>query len=1169
MGMMIFKVKLTAYTDETTELVLVPKADEYDGDKPIFIEKNLVSTEEYKNFVKETETPVVNVQYITYEVPDGAVQGGITYDVICKLEDEGKLTFIDENQYIIDNLATGGSKKKKKGGFDIKQYIPLIAIIGGVIVLLIIIAIIGKSKPKTEIPVEETETSVSETGAIPVLTEAVTSETTTAFSESETATASEALEVTSSSVTTEQQPEVIELDDISVHFIDVGQGDSIFAELPNDISLLIDAGETGEPVIEYLYSLNVKDIDYVIATHPHADHIGGMAKVLNAFDVNELLIPEVPEELIPVTEAYTGFTEVVSEHDITVKYAHANDRYKISSDCYFEIMSPSAEISYDELNDYSVVTRLVYGDTSYLFTGDNQSISEYSVLKSATDVSDTDVLKVSHHGSDTSSVEAFINTVSPKIAVISVGAENEYGHPSDTVIERLTSVGADIHRTDKEGTIIVKSDGADVWVEYPYIPEVTETTAPASSYSGGSSSSKGSYKLSFNVNGGEGETETLTITEGFNVKLPTEGYTRDGYDFVGWSETADGRYPLYSYSMPDRDVILYAVWEAKEYTVTYDSNGGLGLVVPYKVKVNEEVPLPTEGLENGDLILVGWNTEPNARSAIKTLFMPNKDITLYAVWVEEAQAKITLIADEQESSFSYTIGEELDCRDDFGIVKDGYIVSGWTLYEGYGDIIQHMTVRGDTTLYAVWEEATYIDITIDMSYLNKPNAVIKVPLNMNGIAKVLLPEVDNEKTHKSGYTYGWSSRKSGMLEYYGGTIAEFTKPTTVYRVRNIYYGGNGTKEYPYLINSWEHIKLMSEKGVQGYYEQISDIQMPDSYLHTSIPVKIPDKADEKIIYSNFVYNGGGYVIENLHSSGGLFDRLVGSHIKNIILKNVVLSVDKETEYIGAMANAVIATTFGKDEIISASGNSMIDHCAVIGSNFNIAAEIKYVGSIVGYGGYICDTYSTNCYMYAREKSTVQYMGGIAGGASEITGCAITGYNVEGLKVDDTYNIINLGGVVADGSGFPIERKNHTFQYIGCSVSDTAVRDIVLNNAQNIGGIMCSAGGANSPYITRCYISNSVMNGNVTGSIVGYDGESLMVHTVSFVIVDDTNKYPNIGQASERNETATVFGTQIIRVPFDGLKVDGVTYILGDKWTRNSNINDGYAIPKELTIFLEQ
>ena len=230
---------------------------------------------------------------------------------------------------------------------------------------------------------------------------------------------------------------------------------------------------------------------------------------------------------------------------------------------------------------------------------------------------------------------------------------------------------------------------------------------------------------------------------------------------------------------------------------------------------------------------------------------------------------------------------------------------------------------------------------------------------MNGIAKVLLPEVDNEKTHKSGYTYGWSSRKSGMLEYYGGTIAEFTKPTTVYRVRNIYYGGNGTKEYPYLINSWEHIKLMSEKGVQGYYEQISDIQMPDSYLHTSIPVKIPDKADEKIIYSNFVYNGGGYVIENLHSSGGLFDRLVGSHIKNIILKNVVLSVDKETEYIGAMANAVIATTFGKDEIISASGNSMIDHCAVIGSNFNIAAEIKYVGSIVGYGGYICDTYSTN------------------------------------------------------------------------------------------------------------------------------------------------------------------------------------------------------------------
>ena len=1169
MGMMIFKVKLTAYTDETTELVLVPKADEYDGDKPIFIEKNLVSTEEYKDFVKETETPVVNVQYITYEVPDGAVQGGITYDIICNLESEGKLTVIDENQYIIDNMAVGNSKEKKKGGFDIKQYIPLLAIVGGAIALIVVFSVIGKSKPKTEIPVEETETPVSERESIPVLTEAVTSETTTAFSESEAATASETFEVTSSNVTTEQQPEVIELDDISVHFIDVGQGDSIYAELPNDTSLLIDAGETGEQVIEYLYSLNVSDIDYVVATHPHADHIGGMAKVLSTFDIGELIIPEVPEELIPVTEIYTEFTTSVAEKGITVKNAQKGVKYSVSDVCNFEILSPSEGISYDELNDYSVVIKLSYGDTSYLFTGDIESVAEYNVLKTDIDVSDTEVLKVSHHGSDTSSVEAFINTVSPKIAVISVGVENEYGHPSDTVIERLTSVGADIHRTDKEGTIIVKSDGADVWVEYPYIPEVTETTAPASSYSGGSSSSKGSYKLSFNVNGGEGEIETLTITEGFNVKLPTEGYTRDGYDFVGWSETADGRYPLYSYSMPDRDVILYAVWEAKEYTVTYDSNGGLGLVVPYKVKVNEEVPLPTEGLENGELVLVGWNTKPNARSAVKTLFMPNKDITLYAVWAEEAQAKITLMADGQESSFTYTIGEELNCRDDFGIVKDGYIVSGWTLYDGYGDIIQHMTVRGDTTLYAVWEEATYIDITIDMSYLNKPNAIIKVPLNMNGIATVLLPEVDNEKTHKSGYTYGWSSRQNGMLEYYGGTIAEFTKPTTVYRVRNIYYGGNGTKEYPYLINSWEHIKLMSEKGVQGYYEQISDIQMPDSYLHTSIPVKIPNESVDNSSYSNFIYNGGGFVISNLHSKGGLFDELVSSRIRKLVISNAAITVDRESECIGAIANKVVTTTFGKDANTVASGNSIIEKCAVIGSNFEVRSDIKYVGSIIGYGGYIRDTYSTNCYMYAREGATIEYMGGIAGGAAEISGCAITGYSAEGCVKDGVYNIINLGGVVADGSGFPIERKNHTFQYIGCSVSDTAVRDIVLNNAQNIGGIMCSAGGANSPYITRCYISNSVMNGNVTGSIVGYDGESLMVHTVSFVIVDNTNKYPNIGQASESNETATVFGTQIIRVPFDGLKVDGVTYILGDKWTRNSNINDGYAIPIELTIFLEQ
>lgn len=1166
MSMMIFKVKLTAYTDETKELVLVPKADEYDGDKPIFIEKNLVSTEEYKEFVKETETPVVDVKYITYEVPDGAVQGGITYDVICKLESEGKLTVIDENQYIIDNMAVGNSKRKKKGGFDIKQYIPLLAIVGGIIALMVVFAVIGKINSNGEIPVEETETTTSEAETIPVLTDISTSATTTEMV-TDKSEASETSSVSVSSTTYEQVPEVIELDDISVHFIDVGQGDSIYAELPNDISLLIDAGEIGEPVIDYLYSLNVKDIDYVVATHPHADHIGGMAKILGAFDIGVLIVPEVPDELIPVTDVYTEFTKAVSENNITVKNAHTGIKYTVSEECSFEVLSPDENIKYDDLNDYSVVIKLNYGDTSYLFTGDIQSIAEYSVLKTDIDISDTDVLKVAHHGSDTSSVEAFINTTSPKIAVISVGTDNEYGLPADTVIDRLNNVGAEIHRTDKEGTIIVKSDGTDVWVEFPYIPAVEETTTSVSS--GGGYSSKGSYKLSFNANGGNGTIDPMTITESFDVKLPMEGFTRDGYDFIGWSETADGRYPLYSYVMPDRDTVLYAVWEAKEYTVTYNSNGGLGLVVPYKVKVNEEVPLPTEGLTNGNLVLIGWNTKPDARSAIKTLFMPNEDITLYAVWVEEAQAKITLVADGQESSFNYTIGEELNCRDDFGVVKDGYIVSGWTLYDGYGDIIQHMTVRGDTTLYAVWEEATYINITIDMSYANKPNAVIKAALNMNGIAKVILPEVDHAKTHKSGYTYGWSSRQNGMLEYYGGKIAEFSKPTTVYRVRNIFYGGNGTKDHPYLINSWEHIKLMSERGVIGYYEQIADIQMPESYIHTSIPIKMPETADENIGYSNFVYNGNGYAIENLRSNGGLFDSLVSSHIKNVVLKNTVITVDKEAENIGAIANTVKTTTFEKNDSIIASGNSMIDHCAVIGSNFIITAEIKYVGSIVGYGGYIRDTYSTNCYMYAREKSSVQYMGGIAGGASEIIGCAITGYNAEGLQNDDTYNIINLGGVVADGSGFAIERSNHTFQYIGCNVADTAVRDIVLKGAQNIGGIMSRAGGANSPYITRCYVSNSVLNGAVTGSIIGYDSESRMVHTVSYVIVDDTNKYSNIGQTAESTEAATVFGTQVIRVPFDGLKVDGVTYILGDKWTRDSNLNDGYAIPKELTIFFKQ
>lgn len=724
--------------------------------------------------------------------------------------------------------------------------------------------------------------------------------------------------------------------------------------------------------------------------------------------------------------------------------------------------------------------------------------------------------------------------------------------------------------------IIVKSDGTDVWVEYP--PERDNDDSAADTVGGNSSTSsqaqtgKGTYKITFNANGGEGNVSPMSITAGFNVILPQEGVTRDGYDFVGWSLTAEKQYPLYDYSMPDNDVILYAIWQPKEYTVTYDSNGGLGLVVPHNVKVGDEVPLPLEGLENGEYTLVGWNTNKNSRSALKKYFMPDEDVTLYAVWSEKAQAKITLMADGQESSFVCNIGDELNCRDDFGVIKDGYIVSGWTLYDGYGDILQTMTVRGDTTLYATWEEATYINITIDCSYLNEEPKIVKAALDMNGHAKVELPVVDTAKNHKFGYTYGWSTSKNGTLKYYGGEIAEFDKPSTVYRVRSIYYGGDGTKEQPYLINSWEHIKLMSEKGVKGYYRQIADIQLPDSYAHNSINVIPLEKSLEKLEDFYFSYDGGGYSIFNLHGIGGLFGNVTRSVIKNVVLDGVNICVnDAENAKIGNIVNNVEAGTYSAGGKEYAAGNSSIKNCAVLNSTITISGgTVDYIGGAIGYGGSVCDTYINLCSIYVEANASVNNIGGIAGRAAEISSSYVVGLNVEGKIIEGGYNIKNLGGVVATGLGISIERTNHSYRYEGCNVIDTAVRNAVFNNAENIGGIISVAEGNNgSPYITRCYIANGVMNGGTVGSIVGCDGSSAMRYTVSYVVVDDTNAYPNIGRCSENAVSQTVFGAQILRVPYDGLKIDGISYVLGENWICDSNCNDGFAFPSKIKKFLQK
>lgn len=243
-----------------------------------------------------------------------------------------------------------------------------------------------------------------------------------------------------------------------MHTIDVGQGDCILLECGGEY-MLIDSGEAAAEnnVKDYLNSLNVKKLDYVVITHPHSDHCGGMSSVLQDFDTDTIIMPDVSH----TTSVWEKLVDTIKEKDIPVKKAAAGDTYMLSS-CRLTVLAPNAE-SYNNLNNYSVVLKAVYGDTSFLLTGDAEELSENEMTEKGFDLS-ADVLKVGHHGSNTSTSESFLKKVGPEYAVISDGAGNDYGHPHKEILKRLDSAGAQIYRTDLLGTIVITSDGSNISV---------------------------------------------------------------------------------------------------------------------------------------------------------------------------------------------------------------------------------------------------------------------------------------------------------------------------------------------------------------------------------------------------------------------------------------------------------------------------------------------------------------------------------------------------------------------------------------------------------------------------------------------------------------------------------------------------------------------------------
>ena len=244
-------------------------------------------------------------------------------------------------------------------------------------------------------------------------------------------------------------------DELRVSFIDVGQGDSEFIELPNGETMLIDAGtnETGKNVVDYIKSLGYTSINYVVGTHPHEDHIGGLDDVIKTFDIGSIYMPKVTAD----TKTFEDVLDAAESKNLMINTAKSGVSIMNTEDLSVKFLAPTLD-SYENTNDYSAVVKVVYGDTSYLFTGDAEEFSENLI----TDDVNADVLKVGHHGSSTSTSTEFLKKVSPSSAVISCGKDNSYGHPHSETLQKLADMGTAVYRTDELGTIVSVSDGKTI-----------------------------------------------------------------------------------------------------------------------------------------------------------------------------------------------------------------------------------------------------------------------------------------------------------------------------------------------------------------------------------------------------------------------------------------------------------------------------------------------------------------------------------------------------------------------------------------------------------------------------------------------------------------------------------------------------------------------------------
>ena len=251
-----------------------------------------------------------------------------------------------------------------------------------------------------------------------------------------------------------------DVEDLLVHYIDVGQGDAILVQFPEGQNMLIDAGpgSSEDELLAYLESIALDKIEYFVLTHPDEDHIGGADKVLAAYEVDSVMLPDCERD----TKAYKNLENAIASEGCERHLPVLEETISFGEGSTVTVLAPVME-TYADVNDYSIVLRLDYYETSFLFTGDAHKEAEYDMIERLdTELLDCDVLKVGHHGSSSSTSEAFLNLVTPEIAVISCAEGNKYNHPHAEVIARLQEDSVTIYRTYQLGSILLTSNGREV-----------------------------------------------------------------------------------------------------------------------------------------------------------------------------------------------------------------------------------------------------------------------------------------------------------------------------------------------------------------------------------------------------------------------------------------------------------------------------------------------------------------------------------------------------------------------------------------------------------------------------------------------------------------------------------------------------------------------------------